>query len=300
MMSQAEKDIKERIIIRDSDIRRRNFYVSHMKDKNHLFHFYGLTHNCQDINYNLSIVYPDIIERKVFVDKMRAACNEVILPKKEFNWIKINDRNCFWVWLMIRGIKNKNLPLYTSLNEFNNVPLYDQLPINKIPASTKERYDAIIEFFDTLRIDVKLVRAYFSRLRIKLQQVYAFSTSFLWIKKENKKQCEWAWDYMKRSGVIIKNENILTPISKKEMYFTIIAAFDSWFALDVEKELFLIKMKKAWSQKKYRDEVSGQKLLNTYISQNAKDKLDKMTAISKRKINEMIELMIDNEYKKYQ
>ncbi|WP_159565445.1 hypothetical protein [Budvicia diplopodorum] len=300
MTIQTGKDIKEKVIIRDSDIRRLNFYEEYMRSNHSFFNLYRLANNCNAINESLVIVYPDLLERKAFVDKMRAACNKVILPKKEFNWIKINDRNCFWAWLMIRDIRNKDLPLYTNLFDSKTPPIYDQLPINKIPASTIERYNAIVEFFDILRTDVRMIRVYFYHLRIKLQKVYTFSTSFLWIKKENKKQCEWAWDYMKRSGVIIKNENILTPISKKEMYFTIIAAFDSWFALDSEKELFLIKMKKAWSQKKYRDEVSDQKLLNTYISQNAKDKLDKMTAISKRKINEMIELMIDNEYKKYQ
>ncbi|AWH87906.1 hypothetical protein [Limnobaculum parvum] len=300
MTAKIEKDIKEKIIIRDSDIRRLNFYVTHMKDKNKLFDFYSLTNTCESINRNLSIVYEEIIKRKEFVDEMRAACNKVILPKKEFNWIKINDRNCFWAWLMIKDIRSELLPFHTNELYSSSPILYDKLPINQIPTNTKERYKAIIDFFDILRIDIQIVRNYFYNLKIRLRQIYQFSTSFNWLKKEDKEQCKWAWEYIKRSGIIINNEKILIPFSKKEMYFTIIAAFDSWPVLDVEKELFLIKMRKAWSQKKYRDDVSDKKLLNTYISKEAKKKLDIMTKINKKKINEIIELMIDNEYDKYQ
>ncbi|PHI30041.1 hypothetical protein [Budvicia aquatica] len=298
MTTPGSNNIEKSVVIRDSDIRRLKFYVEYMKSL--LSNNKNLDVDCTSINEKLATEYPSIIERKSFVDNMKKECNRFILPKKEFNWIKVNDRVCFWVWLMIRDIRNKYLPIRNDLLDLAHPAFYDVLVINKVPASTKERYDAIIELFDGLRTDIGFIRYYFYQLKIEIQHVYKFSTSFNWLKKENKKQCQWALEYIKGSGVINQYESMLTPMSKKEIHSTVIAAFDSWHALDAVKELFLIKIKKAWGQKKYRDEISDKKLLNTYISKNAKDKLDMMTSTNKKKIHEMIEMMIDNEYKKYQ
>ncbi|EEM8338592.1 hypothetical protein DFQ66_11770 [Salmonella enterica subsp. enterica serovar Amager] len=66
-----------------------------------------------------------------------------------------------------------------------------------------------------------------------------------------------------------------------------------------ELKLFIIKMKKARSQNKYRNSVKGKKVLNTYISASAKRQLDILSGRHNKKINEELEYIINDAYMKY-
>lgn len=76
--------------------------------------------------------------------------------------------------------------------------------------------------------------------------------------------------------------------------------FDQWVEnkSDAEGELFIIKTKKAWSQKKFRDGVANKKVLNTYISKGSKRQLDYLASKNGMKINELIEMLINDAYAK--
>lgn len=66
-----------------------------------------------------------------------------------------------------------------------------------------------------------------------------------------------------------------------------------------ELKLFIIKMKKARSQNKYRNSVKGKKVLNTYISPGAKTRLTVMAKYHGMNINEELEQLINHAYTKY-
>ncbi|ECD4596955.1 hypothetical protein [Salmonella enterica] len=66
-----------------------------------------------------------------------------------------------------------------------------------------------------------------------------------------------------------------------------------------ELKLFIIKMKKARSQNKYRNSVKGKKVLNTYISSGAKARLTAMAKYHGMNINEELEQLINHAYTKY-
>lgn len=72
----------------------------------------------------------------------------------------------------------------------------------------------------------------------------------------------------------------------------------SWFDFwslgydDADVKLFLIDAKKALNQKKFREKVKDKVVLNTYISNEVKDKLKKLAKRDKVKINEMLERII--------
>lgn len=84
------------------------------------------------------------------------------------------------------------------------------------------------------------------------------------------------------------------------MSLKIHSIFDQWVdnKSDAEAELFIIKTKKAWSQKKFRDSVASKKVLNTYISKDSKRQLDYLIGKNEMKINELIEMLINEAYAK--
>lgn len=87
---------------------------------------------------------------------------------------------------------------------------------------------------------------------------------------------------------------------KGNMSLEIHSVFDWWIdnKSDAEVELFIIRMKKAWGQKKFRDSVASKKVLNTYISKGSKRQLDYLASKNEMKINELIEMLINDAYAK--
>ncbi|EOX8445597.1 hypothetical protein [Salmonella enterica] len=75
--------------------------------------------------------------------------------------------------------------------------------------------------------------------------------------------------------------------------------FSSQKMNESELKLFIIKLKKARSQNKYRESVKNKKVLNTYISPGAKARLTAMAKYHGMNINEELEQLINNAYTKY-
>ena len=68
---------------------------------------------------------------------------------------------------------------------------------------------------------------------------------------------------------------------------------------NAEVDLFFIKLKKSWSQKKFRDSVKDKKVLNTYISGESKSKIEEMAKFKGMKLNEVLEEIIDYSYRNW-
>ena len=284
------------ITIQDTDLRKIRFYKNHIASKGVLFYLDELDDNYISINKTLFRCIKNTKERNTFINEMRTKYNSTVIQRNEFNWIKENDRYCYWAWINIRSVFNvRGEPEFHG--PMLNLPLYERMIIDRKPSSTNERYNAIISFFDQLDKNIDTKRNYLSYLKESLGSMSYYLKSFNWLNENDDEQCNWAFRYITTGNTNIFNPYIITStLSTKEIYLTIITSFDTWYSSPAEKELFLIKIKKAWSQKKYRDETLKKKLLNTYISHDAKNKLDKLTKGSRRKINEVIEELINKEY----
>jgi macrodomain Ter protein organizer (MatP/YcbG family) len=57
-------------------------------------------------------------------------------------------------------------------------------------------------------------------------------------------------------------------------------------------------MKKAWSQKKFREKSSGKKPYSISMTLNTKQKLNALAEEKGMKINDMVEYLVKNEYQK--
>ena len=115
--------------------------------------------------------------------------------------------------------------------------------------------------------------------------------------KKNQNQCEWAWNYLVSDYSL--NTGYINPFLPLEAHSAVIACLDHWSPYSpAEKELFLIKMKKSWGQKKHRDKQVDRKSYNFVLNVNTKEKLDKLAIKHDKKKNEMIEFLINNEFNK--
>nr|WP_289137542.1 hypothetical protein [uncultured Halomonas sp.] len=62
------------------------------------------------------------------------------------------------------------------------------------------------------------------------------------------------------------------------------------------KRIFLMNMKKACDQKKYREKLKDKKPLNTFINEDSKQRLDWLAKQRGQNINKTLEWLIDKEY----
>jgi len=120
-----------------------------------------------------------------------------------------------------------------------------------------------------------------------------------WIDKSSPDQIEWAWNYLSK----MNNMPFFPtpPMDQKQRYEYILAAID---LLHISKnsdahELFLIKMKKTWSQKKYRDNNQLKTPHHLPLSKISHGKLKELSEILNRSISGTLELIIEDSYSKH-
>ncbi len=293
----------QKLLVSSNDIRQCKFYVEYLRTKfNSLLLSTSLNSEmayCSAVNDTLKYHLRNEDERSSFIKEMEQTCKYTLIPMSAFEWIKDNDRCCFWVWGYIRfmHIYQNEIALPTD-NELINV--------SKTPSNSNERFEYIVEMFD--RWKYKKKKQFLDEIRNKWSDVYLNNkTPFKWLDKNNTEQCKWAWNYTENylknnqrlSYKIVALPHVTPSINTENslgMYLSVFAAFDLWCELPEAKKLFLININKAWNQQKYRNEMKGKKALNIYIDKKSKEKLDQLSEKRNMKLNKMIEYLIDNEF----
>ena len=254
------------------------------------------------INEAVDKYFENINEHNQFICDMESSAKQYILPKEKFDWIKVDERHCFFIWLSVRNRYNPDLTVSQYRDKrikWNEQTLYDQMRLDINPASTKARYESIIRFFDTLGASVNDIELYFSFLKEALNNINSYS--FTWLDEKDEEQCQWAWDYIKKSDNGIYNRYIQTPIGENERYLFVIASFDYWYAHADTKLRFLDKMRNAWMQKKHRSKQvkENRKPLNTNLDEEVKKRLNLLAKLQNKTISETLEDMINQAYEEH-
>ncbi|MEZ8025468.1 hypothetical protein [Vibrio sp. 1F255] len=162
--------------------------------------------------------------------------------------------------------------------------------------SIKSKLNGIIEILEDLD-DIKTVE----RITLNLQEHWKRFVSPYgledYLNIQDKEQCEWAIESLKKNQFISEISNIFIPTDDLDYYFFSLAIFD---LIDNkrDKELLLLKMRKAWTQKKYRSKENGKRAYSISLSPDTKDKLDKIVDLKDGKICNAIERLVSEEYDK--
>lgn len=162
--------------------------------------------------------------------------------------------------------------------------------------------DLIVNFIDycTLRHGRESVTNFINLKCSQWHQSVCRALHSLWIDSDKiikSKNGEYDW-ILKR----LHDERMfltIPPFESNELKSAFIFChLDLWISNrgNAEVDLFFIKLKKSWSQKKFRDGVKDKKVLNTYISGESKSKLEEMAKQKGMRLNEVLEIIIDSSY----
>lgn len=211
--------------------------------------------------------------------------NNIIIQKdthltneSEFNWI--NKTNQRLLIILINII----------IKEYN---------VNLINPPTTNNYVYFINIFDSIPLakDTKInilnnLKSIWSNIEINKYDIN-------WIHKINLDQIIWAWDYLKKNNKLAYFPT--PPALLYERYEYICASIDliGYSNNQEAKELFLLKMKKTWAQKKYRDSGKIKKPHHLPLSKESHRKLKELGDIFNKPLSEVLEFTIDKLYEDY-
>ena len=131
---------------------------------------------------------------------------------------------------------------------------------------------------------------------IKQASSYAIDNQEIthWLKKDEKQKIPWMYDYLRgtRSDYIP-----LVPRGSIGVRDDIISFFDVTRTFNEDSsKLIALTMKKAWSQRKYRDKNKDKKQYSIKMSQDLGDILDELSQVENKNKNAIIEELIREAY----
>jgi hypothetical protein len=229
-----------------------------------------------------------------FVREMKNGLKSSIIPEANFKWIKDYSSAYFaWNVLSTMGPQEVN-SLEVDFNR-NLKPLIKQNLIPIIPENQKKALSAIYDCFDNWDVNLLFKTKTLSSLKnIWIQRNRELPEPFKWIDLKNLKQCEWAFKYVMEHIKPDYIPSFMTEIRQEQVITFLTAVLYSWPAHPDTRRLMIQRMKKTYNQNVFRENITGKKVINTYVQKDIKEKLDMLAKKNGRKINEELEVIIMN------
>lgn len=229
-----------------------------------------------------------------FVREMKNGLKSSIIPEANFKWIKDYSSAYFaWNVLSTMGPQEVN-SLEVDFNR-NLKPLIKQNLIPIIPENQKKALSAIYDCFDNWDVNLLFKTKTLSSLKnIWIQRNRELPEPFKWIDLKNLKQCEWAFKYVMEHIKPDYIPSFMTEIRQEQVITFLTAVLYSWPAHPDTRRLMIQRMKKTYNQNVFRENITGKKVINTYVQKDIKEKLDMLAKKNGRKINEESEVIIMN------
>lgn len=229
-----------------------------------------------------------------FVREMKNGLKSSIIPEANFKWIKDYSSAYFaWNVLSTTGPQEVN-SLEVDFNR-NLKPLIKQNLIPVIPENQKKALSAIYDCFDNWDVNLLFKTKTLSSLKnIWIQRNRELPEPFKWIDLKNLKQCEWAFKYVMEHIKPDYIPSFMTEIRQEQVITFLTAVLYSWPAHPDTRRLMIQRMKKTYNQNVFRENITGKKVINTYVQKDIKEKLDMLAKKNGRKINEELEVIIMN------
>ncbi|WP_413525594.1 hypothetical protein [Photobacterium phosphoreum] len=226
-----------------------------------------------------------------------------LLQENELIWIKQNNgRLTNWLWHLI--IKHKNtlnlFNKYIGISKYgynpNSVGLdfFDYFSFNKKAYSTKEKNELIIKLFELSSINRNDKISLINKLRDIWNEIITID-NLKWIISNDDSLYEWAINYFIEYN--IKNSNNITDITNisfENNFDKLVLLIDTWDAHVDTKKLFIQSIKKAYSQKKFRDKQTGKKQCSFNLSQKSINQLALLSEIQGVPKNHILESLINH------
>lgn len=233
-----------------------------------------------------------------FSTQMRSAFKSTQLPSSYFRWLdKKDERLCNWAWCYLKSkTKTTETDLEKDVIKESELLLLAEKAFNIERENAADRQSDILTAFYDGEADAQQQQDILDHLKSKWQDIRTNEGITHWFEENNPSQWAWAWSYLQN---ITQRplEPAWIPSKDSEKKAAVIATIDLSDNVD-RKALIIDKMKKAWSQKKFREKSSGKKPYSISMTLNTKQKLNALAEEKGMKINDMVEYLVKNEYQK--
>ncbi len=204
-------------------------------------------------------------------EMIREEESRVLLPDECLKWITEDPRQLNWLTMKIQGG-----------SIFANTP----------PPLRLSGRALVIAMIDLNERDISAKKSELQNLERAWVSHKQQDSIFKWFQdgKNGSQRCALAWEWLS------KNRYMLT-INKVpfEDYNGLLAFFDQPMFGEADKKLFVVDVKKRWSQQQYREKLVGKKQYNFVLSDKAIRHLDRMTEAHGLKRNQILEILIQME-----
>lgn len=235
------------------------------------------------------------------------------LRDDDFIWLgKSDERLCNWVWCYLKSkSKQQRNQNRRKINKTGSLLSIDEILLNKSVSyaklssnafrdtsnNTHDRRKDIIKSFHDSELRLTKQKKVIEALLNSWKPIFSDKRIVKWLEKNNTHQYEWAWDYLNKFDDRLSLK-AWTPTNDNELKNAIVALFDILHDKPDRKTLLIGNMKRAWSQKKFRDKSEGKKAYSISMTEKTKQQLDSLSEQKRLKINETIEMLIRNEFER--
>ncbi|WOE33960.1 hypothetical protein QSG85_11495 [Acinetobacter baumannii] len=168
--------------------------------------------------------------------------------------------------------------------------------INSHPIFKKDSLTYLISILDSIPDSNFKKQIYINEYINKINDIFEGTDRYKeWIKKDDIIQIEWAQNYLIKHQKIILIPN---DFYKNSSYDLVLACIEYliYSTQKSELQLFVDKMKKSWSQEKYRKSDHNRKKYHMPLIPKAKRQLEELAALKNMQLHHLLEEIIEREY----
>jgi hypothetical protein len=217
---------------------------------------------------------------------------------KPLKWLADDIDACFFTWLFLQNrysISNFSTNYYFNylktpfFGEIIENQRFDIETLNR--SKIAEHISDRVKRFSAQVLGLYNHEAFINELHILWTSI---DKSHPFDKSPSFKEAKWNWSYLEKTF----GKQSPKPNTQKNFELYTIATYRLHLNDRTKAELFDIKYKKALSQFRYREKLSASKLkpINTHLTKETKEKLDILCKKHDKKINAMLEYIIEKEY----
>lgn len=238
------------------------------------------------------------LNKEIIIGKLNKLLSNCINEKKiEF----INNDKIATLFCYIHLMNNNVFSQSGDLIYFNNRTTAKPAPFHFLSISKLKLVNSI----KTMRLDfinfINYMDCHFNykhKYLDYLNESYAYQRRhfpFHWIDARDKEQLIWAKSYLYKSDLVNRNFKKIPELFHDERYIHIFIP-SLFYAIPLsysDKALFLINMKKAWGQVKYRNKIKRDKktTLNLVVDELIAEKLKYLSTEFDQPVNQVVSMM---------
>jgi hypothetical protein len=239
--------------------------------------------NSFNITSNSSLKYKDSIlcifinnqpDQTTAINILISNIQNILVSQEHLKWIEENDHRLI-IWLINRLFNQYNPPIATY--------------------GIKDLYKTFLYNLDRVNISIDEKILFLQNCASEWNFRKSSDSEIKWIQKTNSSQLEWAWLYLTKHNLLTHCFNHIS--NNNEKYESILACLDNLsYSSPETKELILLKMKKTWSQKKFRDSGKAKKPYHLPLTQETQAQLEELAKLKNMNKSKVLEAIILKEF----